>query len=286
MAEKVKADAEALMQALDEGNKVKVQELLAAKSLQKVEASNKEQAIEKILGFKDAALVPYILKSEKKLNSTVIADPQNYKEKLFLQELLETYASKITIEDMDRERFFRLAVSCNAEHMVARLVKKANPSDYAVMAAGSEEVFEILRKTKAKNLSMEIKREVALAALMAPNGMDRIEVLELHGWDFNNKTLLEDVTAALAESKYTADRAGKLAKQEDEARLRFVQKRVSMTKEEIKAEDKSNPKEHRMGVKELLTGKPEEKTYTQLQQEKKNAARLAREKKKRQTYRQ
>ncbi len=284
--EKVTADAEALKQALAEGNKVRVQELLAAKSLGKVEEAEKEEVIGQILAFKDISLASYVMKSEKKLNSTWISDPENYKEKLFLQELLETYGSKIKIEDMDRDRILRLAVACNADHMVARIVKKPQASDYAVMAAGSEDVFELLRKTRAKNLSMEIKRDVAFAALMAPNGMDRVEVLENHGWDFNNQTLLEDVTAALAESKYTADRAGKLAKQEDEARLRFAQRRAAMTKEEIKAEDKNNPKERRMGVKELLTGKTPEKTYTQQQQEKKNAARVAREKKRRQTYRQ
>ncbi len=48
MAGKITADAKALKQALNDGNKVKVQELLGAGSLKKVADSEKEEVIAQI----------------------------------------------------------------------------------------------------------------------------------------------------------------------------------------------------------------------------------------------
>lgn len=276
------ADVADLKQAIEARNKVAVKEMLEGKILKVVPETDKESIYLGIFQFHDTDLTEYVVKNEKKLDVHFLKDISDYKDQLFLQEFFEDNASKISVRDEDRERMLELAILCNSPEMVAKLTKKPQDSDYPKLAAASEDIFDGLLKVKTKNLSAETKRAVAIAALMAGNGTDRIEVLENHGWDFDNTALKEDVEKIISEKKYSNDKEGRLERTEDDARKRFAEKRASMNKEELKKEDKSNKRDARMSMKELLTGKEKEKTYTQIQQDKKTAQRLAREKKKRQ----
>lgn len=275
------ADVADLQQAIETKNKVAVREMLEGKILKAVPEADKESVYLGIFQFHDTDLTEYVVKNEKKLDVHFLKDISDYKDQLFLQEFFEDNASKISVKDEDRERILELAILCNSPEMVAKLTRKPQDSDYPKLAAASEDIFDLLLKVKTKNISADTKRAVAIAALMADDGTDRIEVLENHGWDFDNPALKEDVEKTLSEKKYTNDKEGRLQRTEDDARQRFMEKRASMNKAELKKEDKSNKRDARMSMKELLTGKEKEKTYTQIQQEKKKAQKLAREKKRR-----
>lgn len=187
-----------------------------------------EWVARKILAYHDMALWEAAWKYTETISIEVLPVPETLSERQFMKELLNTYSKYVELQG-DTKKLWDISLECEAENMVKRLLKKTKDYQYLPkLAAGSDELFDLLLDVQCRPILDEVKKEVLFGALRSREWKSRFEMLVRHGWKKSLGNRKQDILIAAEYSertkskKYRPDKFGNMKRMDDKRKVRFV----------------------------------------------------------------
>lgn len=185
---------------------------------------------EKILGYHDIGLLDTAHKYIKEIPPEILCMPETLAEQYFMREVLNSYPGMAEQKDREgKEKLWEICLRCNAEKMAAYLLKKTGDYQYLPrIAAGNDEMFQVLLNVRSRGILDEVKKEVLFGALSAEQWRQRFEMLVHRGWKKKSDNRKEDISLSaeyrkrIGEKRYSVGKKGHLEQINDQARVRFL----------------------------------------------------------------
>lgn len=189
-----------------------------------------ERVAKKILAYHDISLFDAAHKYLTSLSPEILHMPRSLSERQFMREVLNGYQNVIDPdENKDMKKLWEISIQCSAEHMTAHLLKKTGDFQYLPqIAAGSDEMFEVLLNVRCRKILDEVKKEVLFGALSCEQWRQRFDMLVRRGWKKSSQNKKEEIPLAaeyishIEAKRYSMDRKGHLEQINDRARVRFL----------------------------------------------------------------
>ena len=189
-----------------------------------------ERVTKKILAYHDISLFDAAHKYLTSLSPEILHMPKSLSERQFMREVLNGYQNVIEPDEKtDMKKLWEISIQCSAEHMVTHLLKKTGDFQYLPqIAAGSDEMFEVLLNVRCRKILDEVKKEVLFGALSCEQWRQRFDMLVHRGWKKSSQNKKEEIPLAaeyisrIETKRYSSDRKGHLEQINDRARVRFL----------------------------------------------------------------
>lgn len=215
---------------LDKYQKTAAVTMIRKGVMKEMDEGERERVAKKILAYHDISLFDTAHKYLTSLSPKILHMPQSLSERQFMREVLNGYQNVIELdENTDMQKLWEISILCGAEHMVTYLLKKTGNFQYLPqIAAGSDEMFEVLLNVRCRKILDEVKKEVLFGALSCNNWRQRFDLLVHRGWKKSSQNRKEEIPLAdeyirrIETKHYSSDRKGHLDQINDRARIRFL----------------------------------------------------------------
>ncbi|HJB82624.1 MAG TPA: hypothetical protein H9711_05665 [Candidatus Mediterraneibacter intestinavium] len=212
---------------LDHQQKRSAERLLKLGILGITEEEAREELCRKILGYKDEKMLEAVIRCEGELPTCSLTVPESASEKQFMCVILTRYLKYINIEE-DRERLWEIAVSCDADEIMRRMLKKKKDYQYlSRLAGGSDTAFRVLDCVRPADVLAEVRKETLISAFLSESGKQRFEHLKEKGWARGESrketiSILCEVREELERKRYGKSRHGQRERAADRNRLNYL----------------------------------------------------------------
>lgn len=214
---------------LDKHQRTAAMAMLRKGVMQYMDDNERERALKKLLSYHDISLVECACRYIHAVPAELLCMSETLSERQFMRELLNRFTKRIVISG-NEEKLWELALECEAANMAEYLLKKTKAYQYLRrLAAGSDEMFEMLLKVRCRGVLDDVKREVLIGALESGSWKKRFDMLVHKGWKKSSQNRKEDILLAedyagrIEKKRYGSGRTRRLEQVNDKSRLRFVQ---------------------------------------------------------------
>lgn len=212
---------------LDHQQKKSAERLLKLGALRVTQEEAREELCRKILGYKDEKMLEAVIRCEGEITACFLMIPESASEKQFMCVILTRYLRYINIEE-DRERLWEIAVSCDADEIMRRMLKKKKDYQYlSGLARGSDTAFRVLDSVRPSDVLAEVRKETLISAFLSESGKQRFEHLKEKGWARGGTrketiSILCEVRGELERKRYEKSRQGQRERAADRNRLNYL----------------------------------------------------------------
>lgn len=187
----------------------------------------KEQVV-----IRDEKAIAKLAKEQKQFDITMLdVDLQNFKNKNYVNLLLNKYLKKFDLEDEEVcKTIFVVACEAGNKKAVATLIKqKKAVKKYSYIACASDEFFGLLKNIKPDELENDYVVDFIVNAALSENAAQRLKALKANGFNLDMKTAKEETAEQILEeiihsAAYSKNKSGSLKRQQDKDALQYLRR--------------------------------------------------------------
>ena len=225
---------EFLKKLIQEYRREEIREQLKKGILKEIPEEEKMRTLQNLIALRDVQIVKILSKELDTFNPQILdIDCSSWQNRDFIADVLNKYSKKFDWKnDGVCEELFDLACRVTHPATAERIIRqKKAVSQYYRLAAGADDLFELLKAVKPSELAVEQRLDIMLEAATAEKGAERLRQLEEWGYDLKEKNAEGDTVNTLLEKKiknarYAKNRSGELQRKKDRNalnRLRSIQ---------------------------------------------------------------
>lgn len=215
---------------LDKYQKTAAMTMIRKGVMREMDDEELERVSKKIFSYHDITLFDAAHKYMNRLSPKIFHMPESLSEQQFMREVLDRYQNMVQLEEHeDTEKLWKISLQCSAANMIAYLLKKTEDYQYlALIASGSEEVFNVLLNVRSRKIIDDVKKEVLFRAISGDQWRQRFDILVQRGWKKSSQNRKQDIYIAaeylgrIERKRYITDKKGHLEQINDRAKARFL----------------------------------------------------------------